>query len=127
MPALDAHARYEAPVKTACASRVVASCCWLRARVLPNRPPAAQADFYKGKTVTIVVGTRIGGSIGNTALLVSRHMGKYLPGNPTVILRQMPGGAHLNATNHVFNVAGRRWPDHPRRPTRRSPWRSSPR
>jgi tripartite-type tricarboxylate transporter receptor subunit TctC len=65
----------------------------------------AQTDFYKGKTVTIVVGTRIGGSIGNTALLVSRHLGKFLPGNPTVILRQMPGGAHLNATNHVFNVA----------------------
>jgi tripartite-type tricarboxylate transporter receptor subunit TctC len=65
----------------------------------------AQSDFYKGKTVTIVVGTRVGGSIGNTALLVSRHLGKFLPGNPTVILRQMPGGAHLNATNHVFNVA----------------------
>jgi tripartite-type tricarboxylate transporter receptor subunit TctC len=65
----------------------------------------AQADFYKGKTVTVVVGTRVGGSIGNTSLIVSRHIGKYIPGNPTVILRQMPGGAHLNATNHVFNVA----------------------
>jgi tripartite-type tricarboxylate transporter receptor subunit TctC len=65
----------------------------------------AQTEFYKGKTITIVVGTRVGGSIGNTALLVSRHLGKFLPGNPTVILRQMPGGAHLNATNHVFNVA----------------------
>jgi hypothetical protein len=65
----------------------------------------AQADFYKGKTVTIVVGTRVGGSIGNTSLILSRHLGRYIPGNPTVILRQMPGGAHLNATNHVFNVA----------------------
>jgi tripartite-type tricarboxylate transporter receptor subunit TctC len=65
----------------------------------------AQDDFYKGKTVTIVVGTRVGATIGNTALLVSRYMGKYIPGNPTVILRQMPGGAHMNATNHVYNVA----------------------
>ncbi len=65
----------------------------------------AQADFYKGKTVTIVVGTRVGGSIGNTSLVVSRHLGRFIPGNPAVILRQMPGGAHLNATNHVFNVA----------------------
>jgi len=73
--------------------------------VFAQAPASAQADFYKGKTVTIVVGTRIGGSIGNTALIVSRHLGKYIPGNPTVILRQMPGGAHLNATNHVFNVA----------------------
>ena len=68
-------------------------------------PALAQADFYKGKTVTIIVGTRVGGSIGNTALLVSRHLGRHVPGNPTVILRQMPGGAHLNATNTVFNVA----------------------
>jgi tripartite-type tricarboxylate transporter receptor subunit TctC len=68
-------------------------------------PASAQADFYKGKTVTIIVGTRVGATIGNTALLVSRHMGKYIPGNPTVILRQMPGGAHMNATNHVYNVA----------------------
>lgn len=72
---------------------------------LMHAEAVAQPDFYKGKTVTIIVGTRVGGSIGNTALLVSRHLGKYIPGNPTVILRQMPGGAHLNATNHVFNVA----------------------
>ena len=65
----------------------------------------AQADFYKGKTVTIVVGTRVGGSIGNTSLILSRHLGRFIPGNPSVILRQMPGGAHLNATNHVYNVA----------------------
>jgi tripartite-type tricarboxylate transporter receptor subunit TctC len=71
----------------------------------PLTPAFAQADFYRGKTVTIVVGTRVGGTIGNTALLLSRHMGKYIPGNPNVILRQMPGGAHLNATNHVYNVA----------------------
>ncbi len=72
---------------------------WLRRR------RSAQADFYKGKTITVVVGTRVGGSIGNTSLLISRHLGRFIPGNPTVILRQMPGGAHLNATNNVFNVA----------------------
>jgi tripartite-type tricarboxylate transporter receptor subunit TctC len=77
----------------------------LMCATLAPAPVSAQADFYKGKTITVVVGTRVGGSIGNTALLVSRHLGKHIPGNPTVILRQMPGGAHLNATNHVFNVA----------------------
>lgn len=87
--------------------RVRLSAClagYLVACLLPHAAQA-QADFYKGKTVTIVVGTRVGGSIGNTSLIVSRHIGRYIPGNPTVILRQMPGGAHLNATNHVFNVA----------------------
>ena len=89
-------------MRTTSMASILAGCLLV---VLTQSPASAQADFYKGKTVTIIVGTRIGGSIGNTALIVSRHMGKYLPGNPSVILRQMPGGAHLNATNHVFNVA----------------------
>jgi tripartite-type tricarboxylate transporter receptor subunit TctC len=67
-------------------------------------PAWAQADFYKGKTVTIVVGTRLTGTIGLTAQLVSRHLGRFIPGNPIVILRQMPGGAHLVASGHVYNV-----------------------
>jgi tripartite-type tricarboxylate transporter receptor subunit TctC len=78
--------------------------CCLAAAVVPQAAHA-QADFYKGKTVTVIVGTRVGGSIGNTSLLISRHIGRFIPGNPTVILRQMPGGAHLNASNHVYNVA----------------------
>ena len=68
-------------------------------------PAHAQADFYKGKTVTIVVGARAVGSLSVSAQILARHMGQYIPGNPTVILRQMPGGAHLTATNYVFNVA----------------------
>src|SRR5262245_27505228 len=79
------------------------ACCLMTA--LASQAAHAQADFYKGKTITVVVGTRVGGSIGNTSLLISRHIGRYIPGNPTVILRQMPGGAHLNATNNVYNVA----------------------
>lgn len=67
-------------------------------------PALAQADFYKGKTVSIVIGAKTG-SLSVAAQLVGRHLGKYIPGNPTVINRQMPGGAHLNATNHIFNVA----------------------
>lgn len=78
--------------------------CCLIALTAPQAA-LAQADFYKGKTITVIVGTRVGGSIGNTSLIVSRHLGRYIPGNPAVILRQMPGGAHLNATNHVYNVA----------------------
>ena len=64
----------------------------------------AQSDFYKGKTVTIVIGAKTG-SLAVAAQIVGRHLGKHIPGNPTVINQQMPGGAHLNATNRVFNVA----------------------
>src|SRR5436853_1531653 len=65
----------------------------------------AQADFYKGKTVTVVVGSRVTGTLALAAQILTRHLGQHIPGNPTSILRQMPGGAHLNATNYVFNVA----------------------
>ena len=64
-----------------------------------------QAEFYRGKTISMVVGSRLTGTLGISALAVSHHLGKHIPGNPTVILRQMPGGAHLNATNYAFNVA----------------------
>ena len=64
----------------------------------------AQTDFYRGKTVSIVIGAKTG-SLAIAAQLVSHHIHKHIPGNPTVIFRQMPGAAHMNATNHIFNVA----------------------
>jgi tripartite-type tricarboxylate transporter receptor subunit TctC len=63
----------------------------------------AQSDFYKGKTVSVVIGAK-GGSLTIAAQVVARHLGKHIPGNPAVIVRQMPGAAHLNATNHIYNV-----------------------
>jgi tripartite-type tricarboxylate transporter receptor subunit TctC len=71
---------------------------------MPLSPAHAQADFYKGKTIAIVIGAKTG-SLAVAAQLVGRHLGKHIPGNPTIINRQMPGGAHLNATNNIFNVA----------------------
>src|SRR5438034_1142096 len=62
----------------------------------------AQEEFYKGKTISIVIGAKTG-SLAIGAQLVGRHLGKYIPGNPTVINREMPGAAHLSATGHVFN------------------------
>jgi tripartite-type tricarboxylate transporter receptor subunit TctC len=67
-------------------------------------PALAQADFYKGKTISIVIGAK-GGSLTVASQIVARHLGKHIPGNPSVINRQMPGGAHLVATGHVYNVA----------------------
>jgi tripartite-type tricarboxylate transporter receptor subunit TctC len=64
----------------------------------------AQADFYKGKTISIVIGAKTG-SLAITGQIVAQHLGRYIPGNPTVIFRQMPGGAHLGATGYVYNAA----------------------
>jgi len=62
-----------------------------------------QTSFYEGKTVTVVIGAN-GGSLETATRIVLRHLGKYIPGNPAVIVQNMPGAAHLVATNHVYNV-----------------------
>jgi tripartite-type tricarboxylate transporter receptor subunit TctC len=67
-------------------------------------PALAQADYYKGKTISVVIGAK-NGSLALSAQIVSQHLGRYIPGNPTVIFRQMPGGAHLGATGYVYNAA----------------------
>src|SRR5213594_1266070 len=68
-------------------------------------PARAQANFYEGKTVTLVIGAKGAGSLIAATQIVAHHLGKYIPGKPTVIVQEMPGAAHLLATNNVFNVA----------------------
>jgi tripartite-type tricarboxylate transporter receptor subunit TctC len=62
-------------------------------------------DFYKGKTVTIVTSTGVGGPFDLTARALAKHMSKYLPGRPTMIVRNMPGGGHVLATNYMYTQA----------------------
>lgn len=66
--------------------------------------PAA-AQYYAGKTVTIVVGYKTGGGYDATARLLARHLPKHIPGKPTIIVQNMPGANSLIAANHVYNVA----------------------
>lgn len=66
---------------------------------------AAAAAFYARKTVSIIVGSGAGGGFDTTARLVARHIGRHIPGTPTVIVVNMPGGGGLVAANHVFNAA----------------------
>jgi tripartite-type tricarboxylate transporter receptor subunit TctC len=63
------------------------------------------ADFYRGKTVSLILGYPGGGSNGIYARAVARNIGRHIPGNPTVIFRSMPGAGSLVAANHLFNVA----------------------
>jgi tripartite-type tricarboxylate transporter receptor subunit TctC len=62
-------------------------------------------SFYRGHTLSIVVGSGAGGGFDTTARLVARHLGRLVPGNPTVIVVNMPGGGGLVAANHVFSAA----------------------
>ena len=70
-------------------------------------PPAAQsvAEFYTGKTITISVGYSPGGSYDFYPRVFARYLGKYIPGNPTVVVQNMPGAGSLRAANFLYNVA----------------------
>src|SRR4029077_11865398 len=59
-------------------------------------------DFYEGKTITIVTSTGVGGPFDLTARALAKHMPKYLPGRPTMIVRNMPGGGNVLATNYMY-------------------------
>ncbi|MEX2454267.1 MAG: hypothetical protein WD470_06160 [Rhodospirillaceae bacterium] len=65
------------------------------------------ADFYKGKQVNIVVGYSPGGGYDTYARILANHFGKHIPGNPSVIVTNMPGGGSLTAANYTYNVAAK--------------------
>lgn len=67
--------------------------------------PAEAQSFFKSKTVRIVVGSTAGGGLDAYARAVGRHLGKHVPGNPTVIVENMPGAGSLIAANHLYKVA----------------------
>ena len=64
-----------------------------------------QTPHFQGKTVHIVVGTVAGDLYDLYARAIALFMGKYLPGNPNIIVQNMPGAGHMIAANHVYNVA----------------------
>jgi len=65
----------------------------------------AQAPYYQGKTVTIIVGTGAGDLYDLYARAIALFMGKHLPGNPSIIVQNMPGAGHMIAANYVYNIA----------------------
>jgi tripartite-type tricarboxylate transporter receptor subunit TctC len=67
----------------------------------------AVTDFYKGRTITLIVGYGPGGGYDLFARLMARHLGRHIPGNPTVVVQNMPGAGSLRATNFLYTVAPR--------------------
>lgn len=70
---------------------------------LPSTP--TPQPFYAGKTIRFVVGYTAGGGYDTYARLFAKYIGKYIPGNPTAIVENMPGGGSLVAANYVYKVA----------------------
>src|SRR5437762_1347356 len=77
--------------------------------LLAAAPAGAQTveEFYRGKTVNFIIGYPPAGAPDIYARLVARHLGKYIPGEPAIIARNMFGAGSLLAANHLFNAAAR--------------------
>ncbi len=65
------------------------------------------ADFYRGRTMEIIVGTGPGGGYDANARLVARNIGRFIPGGPKIIVANVPGGGGITAANKLFNVSPR--------------------
>jgi tripartite-type tricarboxylate transporter receptor subunit TctC len=85
----------------------ISGLCVVALATLHNERAAADAvaDFYKGKTINVIVGYTAGGGYDLYARALSRHMGKHLPGNPNFIVQNLTGAGSLNAANNLYNVA----------------------
>ncbi len=86
----------------ACA-RIAAAATLLLA-FAPAAPAQSVADFYKGKTVDLYIGYSVGGAYDLYARYLARHMGKHIPGNPTVVPKNMEGAGSLRLANWLYNV-----------------------
>src|SRR5215475_660177 len=63
------------------------------------------ADFYKGKTVELYIGYSVGGGYDLYARMLAKHMSRHIPGNPTVLPKNMTGAGSLRLANWLYNVA----------------------
>ena len=66
-----------------------------------------EAEFFKGKTITVLIGYAAGGTYDATARLVSRHIGHHIPGNPNVIAQNLPGSGGIKAILNLYSVSPR--------------------
>ena len=70
-----------------------------------HKPLFAQTPFYKGKTITVVVASTASGGYDLWARLMARHIGKHIPGNPSVVVQNMPGAGNIIGANYVYGIA----------------------
>ena len=85
--------------------RVILLLTVLSALAFVANSPARAQSFFEGKTIRIVVGFAAGGGYDTYARVLARHMGKHIPGNPTIIVDNMIGAGSLISANHLYKVA----------------------
>jgi tripartite-type tricarboxylate transporter receptor subunit TctC len=67
--------------------------------------PALADDVYKGKTINLIIATATGGGYDTYARLLARHLGRHIPGEPTIVAQNMPGAAGIRAANYLYAAA----------------------
>lgn len=84
-------------------------CCGLMMGAMAMQPAQAQSveQFYKGKTITILVGSAPGGINDLTARFAARFLGRFIPGNPNIVVQNTPGGGGLVTANRIYNTSER--------------------
>src|SRR5262245_30724479 len=80
---------------------------WAGVLFIGPASPAQTDDFYRGKSIEVIVASAPAGGYDLYARLLARHMGRHLPGNPSFIVQNMPGAGGVRATQFLFNVARR--------------------
>jgi len=73
--------------------------------VLALAAPARAEDFYKGKSISLVIATATGGGYDTYARLIARHLGRHIPGQPNIVPQNMPGAAGIRAANYLYAAA----------------------
>lgn len=87
-------------------ARNLVRCLWLGAflALLPFDAIAADG-YYKGKSITFIIGSAVGGGYDAYSRLIASHIGRHLEGRPTVVPQNMPGAGSIRAANYLYNVA----------------------
>jgi tripartite-type tricarboxylate transporter receptor subunit TctC len=85
--------------------RLLTRCLLAAAGLVLALSPTHADDFYKGKSISLVIATATGGGYDTYARLIARHLGRHLPGQPAIVPQNMPGAAGIRAANYLYAAA----------------------
>ena len=73
--------------------------------VVASAAQESSPDFFKGQSIRLLVGNSAGGAMDDWARFIAHHLGKHIPGNPDIVVQNMPGAGGITAANYIFNIA----------------------
>src|SRR4029453_6941131 len=87
-----------------CAAVIAIAVVALASSISPSKADSVE-DFYKGKTISMIIGDSVGGGYDTYARLLARHIGNHIPGRPTLVPQNMPGAGSVKAANFIYEAA----------------------